>query len=93
MKERAKDLKAAACTDKERTAEERALLEKIVEMPEPERSMAMKVHEIITVSAPALWLKTWHGMPAYARNGKVVYFFQGADMYKSRYATLGCMNF
>jgi uncharacterized protein YdhG (YjbR/CyaY superfamily) len=85
MKERAQELKAEA-----RKADgERALLAKIAEMPEADRSMATRLHELITDSAPALSPKTWYGMPAYARDGKVVCFFQSADKFKSRYATLG----
>jgi uncharacterized protein YdhG (YjbR/CyaY superfamily) len=85
MKERAQELKAEA-----RKADgERALLAKIAEMPEADRSMATRLHELITASAPGLSPKTWYGMPAYARDGKVVCFFQSADKFKSRYATLG----
>ncbi|MGB3216079.1 MAG: DUF1801 domain-containing protein, partial [Anaerolineae bacterium] len=62
---------------------------KIAEMPEPERTMAMRLHEIIKASAPALSPKTWYGMPAYARNGKIVCFFQSAQKFQTRYATLG----
>jgi uncharacterized protein YdhG (YjbR/CyaY superfamily) len=85
MRERAKELKAEA-----RKADgETALLEKIAEMPKPDRTMAERVHEIVKASAPDLSPKTWYGMPAYAREGKVVCFFQSADKFKSRYATLG----
>jgi uncharacterized protein YdhG (YjbR/CyaY superfamily) len=89
MKERLKELKAAARMDKDRAEGERAVLEKIAEMPEPDRAMAERVHAIITASAPALAPKTWYGMPAYARDGKIVCFFQSADKFKARYATLG----
>ncbi|MBW4436641.1 MAG: DUF1801 domain-containing protein [Pleurocapsa minor GSE-CHR-MK-17-07R] len=85
MKERAKELKAG----KSREAGESALLEKIAEMPEPERSMATRLHEIITASAPQLAPKTWYGMPAYTKDGKVVVFFQSAHKFESRYATIG----
>ncbi len=85
MKERARELKAEAL----REDGERAVLAKIDEMAEPDRSMARRLHEIITVSAPSLAPKTWYGMPAYARDGKVVCFFQDAAKFKSRYATLG----
>jgi uncharacterized protein YdhG (YjbR/CyaY superfamily) len=85
MKERAKELKAEA----RRADGEKALLEKIAEMPESDRAMAKRVHAIVTASAPALTPKTWYGMPAYARDGKVVCFFQSADKFKSRYATFG----
>ena len=65
------------------------MLAKIAEMPEPERTMARRLHEIITASAPALSPKTWYGMPAYARDGKVVCFFQAASKFNTRYATFG----
>jgi uncharacterized protein YdhG (YjbR/CyaY superfamily) len=85
MKERAQELKAEA-----RKADgESALLAKIAEMPEPDRAMAERLHAIIKASAPALSPKTWYGMPAYARDGKVVCFFQSAHRFKSRYATFG----
>jgi uncharacterized protein YdhG (YjbR/CyaY superfamily) len=89
MKERAKELKADARAQKDRAAGESALLEKIAEMPEPDRSMAEQLHEIIKASAPDLMPKTWYGMPAYARDGKVVCFFQSAQKFNTRYATLG----
>ncbi len=89
MKERARELKAAERADKDRAFGEKALLEKIAEMPEPERSMAGRLHAIITAAAPALMPKTWYGMPAYAREGKVVCFFQSAHKFNTRYATLG----
>lgn len=89
MKERAMELKAAARMDKDRAAGESALLAKIAEMPEPDRSMASRIHEIVKASAPALAPKTWYGMPAYARDGKVVCFFQSGTKFGSRYATLG----
>jgi uncharacterized protein YdhG (YjbR/CyaY superfamily) len=59
-------------------------------MPEPDRSMAQRLHEIITANAPALWPKTWDGMPAYAKEGKVVCFCQSAAKFNARYATFGC---
>jgi uncharacterized protein YdhG (YjbR/CyaY superfamily) len=83
MKERAKELKAEA-----RKADgERDVLAKIAEMPEPDRAMAERLHEIIKASAPALSPKTWYGMPAYAKDGKVVCFFQSAQKFNTRYAT------
>jgi uncharacterized protein YdhG (YjbR/CyaY superfamily) len=86
MKERAKELKAEA----EKADGEKALLEKLAEMPEPDRSMGERLHAIIKASAPALLPKTWYGMPAYAnKEGKVVCFFQSADKFKARYATFG----
>ncbi len=89
MKERAKELKAEARANKKKEEGERDVFEKIAEMPEPERSMAKRLHEIITESAPDLWPKTWYGMPAYARDGKVICFFQSAQKFNTRYATLG----
>ncbi|MFG3345876.1 iron chaperone [Streptomyces sp. NPDC048018] len=92
MKERAKELKAASrrtsSADKAAAAEA-DLLAKIAEMPEADRALAEKVHAIVKESAPSLAPKLWYGMPAYARDGKVVCFFQSADKFKSRYATLG----
>ncbi len=89
MKERALEQKAEARTSKDKAAGESAVLAKIAEMPEPDRSMAERLHALIKASAPALTPKTWYGMPAYARDGKIVCFFQSADKFKSRYATLG----
>ena len=89
MQERAKELKAEARANKDRAAGESDLLAKIAEMPEPERTMARRLHEIITASAPALSPKTWYGMPAYAKDGKVVCFFQAASKFNTRYATFG----
>ena len=85
MKERAQELKAAA----DRADGESAVFEKIAEMPGPDRALAKRLHAIVKASAPALSPKTWYGMPAYARDGKVVCFFQSAHKFKSRYATLG----
>jgi uncharacterized protein YdhG (YjbR/CyaY superfamily) len=85
MRERAKELKAEAA----KADGESALLAKIAEMPEPDRSMATRIHEIVTASAPSLAPKTWYGMPAYAKDGKVVCFFQSADKFDARYATFG----
>ncbi len=86
MRERAKELKAEA-----RKADgEKALLEKVAEMPEPDRVMAERVHEIVKANAPDLSPKTWYGMPAYAdADGKVVIYFQSAHKFDSRYATFG----
>jgi uncharacterized protein YdhG (YjbR/CyaY superfamily) len=89
MKERARELKAEARASKSRAEGERALLAAIAAMPEPDRSMAERLHAIVTATAPDLWPKTWYGMPAYARDGKVVCFFQSAAKFTSRYATLG----
>jgi uncharacterized protein YdhG (YjbR/CyaY superfamily) len=85
MRERAKELKAEA-----RKADgEKALLAKVAEMPEPDRVMAERLHAIVKANAPDLSPKTWYGMPAYARDGKVVCYFQSADKFDSRYATFG----
>ena len=89
MKERAKELKAEARAKKDTAAGERDVLAKIAEMPEPDRSMGERLHAIITVSAPSLSPKTWYGMPAYAKDGKVVCYFTPASKFNSRYATLG----
>jgi uncharacterized protein YdhG (YjbR/CyaY superfamily) len=85
MKERAKELKAEAG----KADGERALLAKLAEMPEPDRAMGERLHAIIKASAPDLTPKTWYGMPAYAKDGKVVCFFQPAQKFKERYATFG----
>ena len=85
MKERAKELKAEAG----KADGERALLAKLAEMPEPDRAMGERLHAIIKASAPDLTPKTWYGMPAYAKDGKVVCFFRSAHKFKSRYATFG----
>jgi uncharacterized protein YdhG (YjbR/CyaY superfamily) len=93
MKERARELKAEAGRRKGgrggKSDGESDVLAKIAEMPEPDQGMARRVHEIVKASAPQLSPKTWYGMPAYARDGKVVCFFQSADKFKARYATLG----
>jgi uncharacterized protein YdhG (YjbR/CyaY superfamily) len=89
MKERAQELKAEARAKKDRAEGESAVLAKIAEMPEPDRAMANRLHAIIKASAPALSPKLWYGMPAYAKDGKVVCFFQSAQKFNTRYATLG----
>jgi len=89
MKERARELKAAARAEQDRAAGESDVLAKIAEMPEPDRAMAERIHAIVTTSAPDLSPRTWSGMPAYARGGKVICFFQSAAKFKARYATLG----
>ena len=83
MKERAHELK------KGKADGESDVLAKIAEMPEPDRAMAERLHAIVKANAPELAPRTWYGMPAYARDGKVVCFFQSADKFKTRYATLG----
>ncbi|HUZ87358.1 MAG TPA: DUF1801 domain-containing protein [Candidatus Baltobacterales bacterium] len=87
MKDRVKELKSAARGEK--PDEESAVLAKIAEMPKPERVMAERLHAVIKASAPNLAPKLWYGMPAYARDGKVVCHFQSAQKFKTRYATLG----
>ena len=89
MKERAKELKAEARANKNRAEGESDVLAKIAEMPEPERAMAKRLHEIIKASAPILSPRLWYGMPAYTKDGKVVCFFQSAQKFNTRYATLG----
>ncbi len=89
MRERANELRAEARATKDRAVEERAVLAKIAEMPEPDRGMAERLHAIIKASAPALSPKTWYGMPAYAKEGKVVCYFTPASKFKERYATFG----
>jgi uncharacterized protein YdhG (YjbR/CyaY superfamily) len=85
MKERARELKAAAAG----ADGEREVLAKIAEMPEPDRTMATRLHEVVKASAPALAARTWYGMPAYTKDGKVVCFFKAASKFDSRYATFG----
>lgn len=89
MKERAREQRAEARISKNRAEGERALLEKVAELPEPDRSMAEKIHAIVSSTAPDLLPKTWYGMPAYTRDGKVVCFFQAAAKFEARYATFG----
>ena len=89
MRERARELRAEARAKKSREEGERDLRAKIAEMPEPDRAMAERIHEIVQAAAPDLMPKTWYGMPAYAKEGKVVCFFQGADKFDARYATFG----
>ena len=85
MRERAKELKAAAGKEEA----EQAVLEKIAEMPKADRVMAKRLHALIKATAPELAPRTWYGMPAYAKDGKIVCFFQPAEKFKTRYATLG----
>ena len=89
MKERARELKAAARANKSRAEGESDVLAKIAEMPGPDRTIAKRIHAIVKESAPALSPRTWYGMPAYAKDGKVVCFFQSAQKFDSRYATFG----
>ena len=90
MRERAKELKAEERASKDRAAGEKAVVEAIAKMKEPDRSMAKRLHEIVTSAAPSLMPKTWYGMPAYAdADGKVICFFQAAGKFNVRYATFG----
>jgi uncharacterized protein YdhG (YjbR/CyaY superfamily) len=90
MKERARELKAEARADRNKADGESNVLAKIAEMPEPDRTMAQRVHEIVMAGAPSLSPKTWYGMPAYANtDGKVVCFFQSAKKFNARYSTFG----
>ncbi|MGE0227065.1 MAG: iron chaperone [Dehalococcoidia bacterium] len=89
MNERARELRAEARATKNREEGARAVREKIAEMPEPDRAMATRIHEIVTEHAPFLVPRTWYGMPAYTRDGQVVCFFQSAAKFAARYATLG----
>jgi uncharacterized protein YdhG (YjbR/CyaY superfamily) len=91
MRERAQELKAAARRGPRagKADGESDVLAKIAEMPEPDRAMAERLHALIKASAPALSPRTWYGMPAYAKDGKVVCYFQSAHKFKSRYATFG----
>jgi uncharacterized protein YdhG (YjbR/CyaY superfamily) len=89
MKERAKEQKAEARRGKDEAAGEADVLAKIAEMPASDRAMAERIHAVVKASAPALAAKTWYGMPAYAKDGKLICFFKSADKFKSRYATFG----
>ena len=89
MKARAQELKAEARANKDKAEGESAVLTAIAAMQEPDRAMAKRLHAIIKASAPVLSPKTWYGMPAYAKDGKVVCFFQSAQKFNTRYATLG----
>ena len=89
MKERAKELKAEARANKDKADGESDVLARIAEMPEPDRAMAKRLHAIIKASAPSLSPRTWYGMPAYAKDSKVICFFQSAQKFKTRYATFG----
>ena len=91
MKQRVQELKAAARRGPraDKADEESAVLAKIAEMPETDRAMGERLHAVIKASAPALSPRLWYGMPAYAKDGKVVCFFQSAQKFKTRYATFG----
>jgi uncharacterized protein YdhG (YjbR/CyaY superfamily) len=89
VKARAQELKAEARASKNRAEGESNLLAAIAAMKPSDRAMAKRLHAIVEATAPTLWPKTWYGMPAYAKDGKVVCFFKSAEKFKSRYATLG----
>jgi uncharacterized protein YdhG (YjbR/CyaY superfamily) len=89
MRERARELKAEARADRDKAAGEHDVLAKIAEMKGSDRAIAGQLHALIKASAPALSPKTWYGMPAYAKDGKVVCYFKSAAKFKERYATFG----
>jgi uncharacterized protein YdhG (YjbR/CyaY superfamily) len=91
MRERARELKVSARRGSraDKADGEREVLAKIDEMPESDRVMAERIHAVVKANAPALTPRTWYGMPAYAKDGKIVCFFQAADKFKARYATFG----
>ena len=89
MRERARELKAESKASASRADGERELLAKIAEMPPADRAMAERLHKLVTASAPQLAPKTWYGMPAYTKDGKIVCFFKAASKFESRYATFG----
>jgi uncharacterized protein YdhG (YjbR/CyaY superfamily) len=89
MKERARELKAEARRKQGKAEGESDVLAKIAEMPKSDRVMAERIHAIVKASAPELAPRTWYGMPAYAKDGKVLCYFQSADKFKARYATFG----
>ncbi len=89
MKARAQELRAEARATKNKADGERDLLEAIAQMKGNDRAMAKRLHAVVTTAAPELWPKTWYGMPAYAKDGKVVCFFKSAGKFESRYATFG----
>lgn len=89
MKERAEELKESGRGGKKNSDDANAVLAKIAEMRQPDRTLAERIHAIITSAAPELSPKTWYGMPAYAKDGKVVCFFQPAEKFGARYSTLG----
>ncbi len=89
MKEHNKELKAAAKRGAQKADGEADVVAKIAEMPDADRSMAERIHAIVKETAPDLMPRTWYGMPAYARDGKVICFFQAADKFNARYATFG----
>jgi uncharacterized protein YdhG (YjbR/CyaY superfamily) len=89
MREHAREMKAASRRGAQKADDEKAVLEKLAEMPDADRMLAEHVHAVVTATAPQLAPKTWYGMPAYARDGQVVCFFQGSGKFKARYSALG----
>lgn len=89
MKARAKELREQAKSDRKREDGVNEVLEAIAKMPEPDKSLATKIHEIVSKAAPSLMPRTWYGFPAYAKDDKVLVFFQHASKFESRYSTLG----
>jgi uncharacterized protein YdhG (YjbR/CyaY superfamily) len=89
MRERARELKAEARAGRDRAAGEKDLLAKLAELPKADRALGQKIHDIVTKTAPELAPRTWYGMPAYARDGKVVCYFTPASKFKERYSTFG----
>ena len=89
MKARAKELAAERRANRKQADGERDVVEAIAAMTGSDKSMAQRIHGLVTETAPELWPKTWYGMPAYARDGKVICFFQAAQKFKARYATFG----
>lgn len=89
MRERAKELKAQAKAAQQREVGEADVLAKIADMPEPDQRLARRIHELVSTHAPTLWPRTWYGMPAYTKAGKVLCFFQSGAKFESRYCTLG----
>jgi uncharacterized protein YdhG (YjbR/CyaY superfamily) len=89
MKTRAKELAAEQRANRKKADGEKDVMEAIAAMTGADKSMARRIHELVTESAPDLWPKTWYGMPAYAKDGKVICFFQAAKKFEARYATFG----
>jgi uncharacterized protein YdhG (YjbR/CyaY superfamily) len=89
MKARLQELKAEERANRDREFGEKTVLAKIATMPEPDRTMAKRIHAIVKATAPSLMPRTWYGMPAYTKDGKVVCFFQSGHQYKTRYCTFG----
>ena len=89
MQARAREVRTSSRAKDKAAAEAQACLDAIAEMPKQDKALATRVHELVTAAAPGLAPKTWYGMPAYARDGKVVCYFKAAEKFKTRYAQLG----